>query len=150
MLSDWGNARISFYGFITFLEDYAASDFSAEEAFMLHHACPEYQQHKQHARYLSILSGLKQGLAELGPFYVLSVRISQIAINRIFSHILNTDKKLRTNPYSSCPAKGTRRQTLWNHVCTRRFYATISISYARELQHRTHAQQTMTVYGHRT
>jgi len=97
MLSDWGNARISFNGFITFLEDYAASDFSAEEAFMLHHACPEYQQHKQqHAMYLSILSGLKQGLAGLGPFYVLSVRISQIAINRIFSHILNTDKKPRT------------------------------------------------------
>jgi len=42
-----GKCTYIIHGVVTFLEDYAASHFSAEEAFMQHHAYPEYQQHRQ-------------------------------------------------------------------------------------------------------
>jgi hemerythrin len=46
---------------IRFLEDYAVTHFSAEEAYMQKHACPEYDLHKkQHAMYLNNLSDLNK------------------------------------------------------------------------------------------
>jgi hemerythrin len=84
-----GKCKCIIHGVITFFEDYAASHFSAEEAFMQHHAYPEYQLHRQqHARYLSSLSGLKHELAELGPSTVLSVRTTPVFIDWIVVHIL--------------------------------------------------------------
>ena len=44
----------------------------------------------------SSLSGLKHELAELGPSTVLSVRTTQVVIDWIVVHILQTDKRLGT------------------------------------------------------
>ncbi len=81
---------------IEFLDDYARFHFSEEEKRMEEAGYKGLQEQKlQHAVYLKNIAELKQQASlprERGMSYELSVTATQIVVDWIVTHIMNTDK----------------------------------------------------------
>jgi len=81
---------------IEFLDDYARFHFSEEEKRMEEAGYKGLQEQKlQHAVYLKNIAELKQQASlprESGMSYELSVTATQIVVDWIVTHIMNTDK----------------------------------------------------------
>jgi hemerythrin len=81
---------------IEFLDDYARFHFGEEEQRMEEAGYKGLQEHKlQHAVYLRNIEELKQQASlprESGMSYELSVTATQIVVDWIVTHIMNTDK----------------------------------------------------------
>ncbi|MFI5296398.1 MAG: bacteriohemerythrin [Thermodesulfovibrionales bacterium] len=81
---------------IEFLDDYARFHFGEEEQRMEEAGYKGLQEHKlQHAVYLRNIKELKQQASlprESGMSYELSVTATQIVVDWIVTHIMNTDK----------------------------------------------------------
>lgn len=81
---------------IEFLDDYARFHFGEEEQRMEEAGYKGLQEHKlQHAVYLRNIEELKQQASlprESGMSYELSVTATQVVVDWIVTHIMNTDK----------------------------------------------------------
>jgi hemerythrin-like metal-binding protein len=78
-----------------FLHEYVVEHFGDEEAIMLRHEYPHYEEHRaQHAGFIEGLADMEEELKNEESSYTRSVYTNQMVVDWIINHISKLDKEL--------------------------------------------------------